>query len=177
MIVHRFNLLVIIGFAALTCACHNHSPKIVAEIWYESLPNCPCENPDKKGVKINDGWAKDKGDLFKYHRGATECFRSYPAVETAEGASGQQCCYDEKGKLITGGCGAGTPDKISTCDGEDENGVMKTRISGLLGHYNKDVKPWDKFGGIDSGWVKYNLLWKPNNGNNCIKNIINHPQK
>lgn len=136
-------------------------------IWHDKLPACPCENPDKNGVQINDGWAKDKGDINKYHKGATECFRSYPPVQTNEGDSGQQCCYDANGNLITAGSGAGTPDKESTCNGEDGQGTMSVRLQGILGHYKKDVKPWEELGGADSGWVKYNLLWKPDNRNKC----------
>lgn len=173
---YSLNNLLLLALSMIIIACHHHTPKTASTTWYEKLPNCPCENPDKKGVKLNDGWAKDKGDIAKYHRGAAECFRSYPPVETAEGVSGQQCCYDAEGELITGGCGAGTPDKVSTCDGEDEHGAVKTRVSGVLGHYTKDVKPWDKFGGVDSGWVRYNAIWKPNNGNKCPMNVIDLPR-
>lgn len=154
------------------------SPKVSTvdthfEIWYEKLPACPCENPDKNGVQLNDGWAKDKGEIGKYHKGADECFRSYPPITTREGESGQQCCYDSSKKLITHGSGAGTPDMESTCDGEDTNGIMTLRYRGVLAHYNKDVKPWDEHGGIDSGWVWYNQLWKPNNINGCTMNPVN----
>lgn len=163
------------GAVALCCiSCHNAPPSSnpLSKRWYEFLPHCPCENPDKNGIKLSDGWAKDQGNLRKYHPGATESFRSYPAVSTSEGMSGQQCCYDAEGHLITGGSAAGTPDKISTCDGEDANGVMITRYRSLLSHYVKDVKPWETFGGSDNGWVYYNLLWVPDNGNACKTNII-----
>jgi len=142
------------------------------QTWYGALPACPCENPDRDGIKPNDGWAKDKGDIATYHTGATECFRSYPPVATREGASGQQCCYDAQGRLITCGSGAGTPDKISTCDGEDENGAMTIRVGGLFGHLNKDVSPWKKMGGQNDAWKSYNLLWPPNNGNRCDTNCV-----
>jgi len=167
---------IIIFYPFFFSACYCHSVKTSTEVWYDKLPNCPCENPDKNGVKLNDSWAKDEGDIAKYHRGATMCFRSYPAIETSEGTSGQQCCYDAEGHLITEGSGAGTPDKVSTCRGEDEQGVMMTKISSVLGHYSKDVKPWDKFGGIDSGWVQYNQLWRPNNGLKCPNNVVK-PEK
>jgi hypothetical protein len=137
------------------------------EDWLEKLPACPCESPDKYGIKLNDGWAKDKGNINKYHQGATESFRSYPAILTSEGHSGQQCCYDKNGNLITEGRAAGTPDKENTCDGENSEGIMTIRFTSLLAHYYKDVKPWEEFGGIDSGWIKYNKIWKPNNKNNC----------
>ncbi len=25
--------------------------------WYESSPDCPCNNPDKNDIKLQDGWA------------------------------------------------------------------------------------------------------------------------
>jgi hypothetical protein len=68
--------------------------------WFEKLPTCPCENPDLNGVKIGDGWAEDKGNIEKYHKGAAHSYRSYPYVKTNEGKSGQQCCYDINGKLL-----------------------------------------------------------------------------
>lgn len=164
-----FPILGLLLLASLHCKCNSakKSNGDTIEVWYNKLPACPCENPDKNGVNLNDGWAKDRGDIGKYHKGANECFRSYPAVSTSEGESGQQCCYDSNGKLIAEGRSAGTPDKESTCDGEDAEGVMTVRYRGLLGHYKKDVKPWEEMGGVDSGWVKYNLLWKPDNRNKC----------
>lgn len=135
--------------------------------WYESLPDCPCRNPDLKGLKIGDGWAVDKGDIGKYHKGATQCFRSYPYTKTSVGKSGQQCCYDKNGLLIKSGSGAGTPDKVSTCDGEGKDGVMTVRAMGVLGHYINDVKPFEKAGTSDNAWKTYNKDWVPNQGKNC----------
>lgn len=137
--------------------------------WYTSLPDCPCIDPDFNGVVLNDGWAKDKGDLSKYHKGATTSYRSYPPIQTAEGKSSQQCCYDKNHNLIKNGRAAGTPDKVSTCRGEDTNGEMLIRWSGLIGHFIKDVQPWNKYMKLDSinGWKEYNKLWKPNEGKNC----------
>lgn len=139
------------------------------DVWYVNLPDCPCVDPDINGVDLNDGWAKDKGDISKYHKGATTSYRSYPPLKTAEGKSGQQCCYDENGNLIKSGQGAGTPDKVSTCRGEDKNGKMLIRWASLIGHYTKDVIPWNKYMKADSvnGWKEYNKLWKPNEGTNC----------
>lgn len=132
--------------------------------WYKSLPVCPCTNPDMSGVKINDGWAKDKGNISKYHKGATECFRSYPYVKTSTGNSCQQCCYDDGGLLIKVGSGAGTPDKVSTCAGEDTEGIMTSRFLALISHYYKDVKPWEKAGSPNDAWKTYNKYWVPNQG-------------
>lgn len=138
--------------------------------WYTALPDCPCIDPDYEGVVLDDGWAKDKGDISKYHKGAVSSYRSYPPVKTNEGKSSQQCCYDENGKLITDKQGAGTPDKVSTCRGEDKSGQMLIRWSGVIGHYIKDVKPWNRYMKADSinGWQEYNKLWTPNEGKDCI---------
>lgn len=150
--------------------CQNTSSQ---KEWYTLLPACPCLSPDINGIQKNDGWAKDKGNIDKYHKGASESYRSYPPIKTKVGKSGQQCCYDSKGKLITHGSGAGTPDKISTCRGEDKNGIMKLRLWGIIGHIRKDVKPWENLMKKDPrGWIKYNTLWVPNNANNCHGNNI-----
>jgi AMOP domain len=168
----RISPIILVFASCNMITCSNKQPIGVsnAKKWYDTLPSCPCENPDKNGVQLNDGWAKDKGEIEKYHSGATECFRSYPVILTDEGASGQQCCYDSAGYLITDGSGAGTPDKESTCAGENKKGIMTMRIAGLFRHYRKDVVPWDEMGGKDSGWKKYNLLWVPNQGQGCKQN-------
>ena len=163
----------VIGYTGILSelACYGYK-STSNHAWFERLPACSCQNPDKNGIVINDGWAKDVGNIKKYHSGATESFRSYPAIKTSEGHSGQQCCYGTDGRLITGGRGAGTPDKVSTCNGEDAQGVMKTDYGSLWGHYIKDVRPWDRFGGQKDGWVQYNQLWPPNNKNGCDSNVI-----
>jgi hypothetical protein len=141
-------------------------------VWYAKLPTCPCRNPDLEGIKLNDGWAKDKGNLSKYHKGATASYRSYPFIKTSAGNSCQQCCYDVNGNLITAGRAVGTPDKTSACSSEDKNGVMKVRFFGLIGHYFRDVRPWQKLMKKDSsGWQSYNISWLPSQGK-CPVNII-----
>lgn len=130
--------------------------------WHEKLPHCPCENPDLKQIALNDGWAQDVGNIKKYHSGATTCFRSYPPVKTSEGMSGQQCCYDSLGNLIKCGSGAGTPDRASTCLGEDSMGIMTLNKNGVFAHLYKDVLPWHK-----KGWREYNKIWVPNKGQDC----------
>jgi len=154
---YRFLLFICVIIISLTA----HAQQI-NQAWYESLPSCPCNDPDRDSVRLNDGWAKDKGNFKKYHPGAESSYRSYPAVRTTEGLSGQQCCYDAGGKLITSGPAAGTPDKVSTCRGENGEGNMKTRLLGLWGHYFKDVRPW-----IRLGWLAYNEEWKPDQGQDC----------
>ncbi len=136
-------------------------------IWYKRLPACPCRSPDEFGIKLKDDWARDKGDIAHFHRGASQCYRSYPAVKTTAGRYSQPCCYDTNNTLITSGSGAGTPDKVSTCSGEDKAGSMTLRTVGILGHYLKDVRPWEKAGNAENAWQKYNQKWVPNKGDNC----------
>ncbi|MBL7829225.1 MAG: hypothetical protein JNJ57_21500 [Saprospiraceae bacterium] len=152
-------------FVLMTLACGRNRSNAIT--WHQKLTPCPCENPDWDSVRVGDGWARDLGNIAKYHAGSTACFRSYPSVSTSEGRSGQQCCYDAQGKLILCGSGAGTPDMISTCNGEDGRGIMRTKYSALFGHWRKDVRPWEAAGGRDSGWVKYNLIHPPNTGDGC----------
>lgn len=141
--------------------------------WYELLPACPCRNPDFSGTVLGDGWAKDRGDLATYHTGAAASFRSYPPVRTPEGRSGQQCCYDQHGNLITAGTGAGTPDRKSTCAGETRSGVMRLRIVGILAHMRADVKPWKRYmSESPGGWEAYNRSWVPDNRNACPVNVV-----
>lgn len=135
--------------------------------WAEKLPSCPCQSPDLDTVQLDDGWARDLGDINKYHAGASVCFRSYPLVNTSEGKSGQQCCYDAEGNLIKSGSGAGTPDRAGTCVGEDDAGAMETSYGQLARHFLKDVLPWIHQGGKDNAWKTYNKKWPPNQGQNC----------
>lgn len=124
--------------------------------WQEDLPSCPCNNPDKKGAVIGDGWARDMGSIEHFHPGAKVCFRSCPAMKTEVGRSSQQCCYNAAGKLIPCGPGAGTPDKASTCAGEDESGIMTVRYSVLMGRILFDVLPFEYYRLTTGGWRSYN---------------------
>jgi len=168
------NLRFIFVLAFLLATSNAFTQKKDTAVWYTKLPACPCRNPDFNGVVLGDGWAKDKGDLKKYHRGAAASYRSYPATKTTAGHSCQQCCYDVKGNLITSGRGAGTPDKKSACSGENKNGVMTLRFFGFIGHYWSDVRPWNNLMKKDSltGWIRYNVFWLPNNGSDCKINIV-----
>lgn len=122
--------------------------------WTAGLPSCPCEQPPAN--LTGDGWAVDIGSLERNHPGATICYRSYPAVPTPQGDSGQQCCYDEGGKLITKGKAAGTPDRASNCVGEGADGRMSISLKGVILHYFKDVIPSRKL-----TTEQYNRLWTP----------------
>jgi len=172
------SLLIIIFFSSC-----NSIEKItgVKEKWYELLPKCPCMNPDKESVHLNDGWAREarrnemswlkriiigKKDFTKFHPGAVSSFRSYPFVVTRingkKRKSGQQCAYDESGKLIKYGAAAGTPDKTSPAKGENRKGILRVNIFRVYSHVRRDANPWKK-----EGWEKYNQLWPPNPGVNC----------
>lgn len=161
----KFFLISLLFLNACSTAKNNSSS--TTDPWYTKLPACPCENPDKNGVVLNDGWARDHTNVDKYHNGAAVSYRSYPYVRTSAGKSGQQCCYDKTGKLITSGSGAGTPDKVATARGEKADGTMKVRFFAVAGHYFRDVRPWAKLGGKDSGWVRYDKLWVPDQGIKC----------
>ena len=144
--------------------CHvfkfNDDYQIKDEEWLTQLPNCPCEEP---GDDPNDGWAWDaKADLKTYHVGANHCYRSYPAVKTSQGKSCQQCCYDENGKLIVDGSAAGTPDRESSCKGENDEGIMKPNYTNTLAHAWKDVIPYFRM-----SMENYHKSWQPNQGDNC----------
>jgi hypothetical protein len=131
--------------------------------WYDSVPDCPCDyaTAAKLGETTNpDGKWKDYGgadpwySLHDFHYGATSEVRWLPKVK---GGHGQQCTYDDKGKLITGGIAAGSPDKVSP-DG----------AFGLPGgHWDADMEPW---------WTKscteYLAGWPSNNDNACAGNVV-----
>ncbi len=96
--------------------------------WLVDLPKCPCDK-----ANINSGqWQESPGDKTT-HPGCSTCFRSTPRYLTVWPPvwiqAGQQCCYDEQGKLITSGPGAGTPDRRSP-------GIN------IGGHFYWDVYPY-----------------------------------
>ena len=133
-----------------------------AERWVAGLPACPCVQPQVAAV--GDGWAADRHSSLRQHPGAEACFRSYPPVETAVGRSGQQCCYDRSGELVTSGSAAGTPDRATSCRGESADGRMKVRVLGFAAHVLKDVRPWAP---QLKSWRYYHSHWPPNNSNAC----------
>ena len=155
--------------------------------WYTSLPDCPCKNPDLGGVNPNDGWASE--GTSHAHPGAVECFRSYPLKGVNNltlNGPGQQCCYDKCGDLITGGAGAGTPDRYNSTKGESGGGKVIPYVGKLFSiagrlvyipagaalHVIYDYFPWKTL-----GWRRYNLFWPPNQGKDatgkpCKQNIV-----
>lgn len=128
--------------------------------WLDKLPECPCLSPDIDLKK--DGWAHEKTDLSRFHKGASIAFRSYPPVKTNVGNSGQQCCYDENGYLLTTNEAAGTPDRSGVCVGEDESGAMIVDYLGVIKHFVNDVIP---FFVLDI--ETYHKFWVPNKGRDC----------
>ena len=126
--------------------------------WVNSLPNCPCT---LSGAKDSEDWLDPTDASDYYHPGAAKCIRSKKTYDSGCGLThGQQCCYDDKGKLITDGLGAGTPDIIAPIG-----------ISGILGHNSRDVTPYKmcKSVGLAKDYLK---IRPPNNGNNCIPNNV-----
>ncbi|MBK8566685.1 MAG: hypothetical protein IPN76_25990, partial [Saprospiraceae bacterium] len=130
--------------------------------WYSSLPPCPCTYQEAqklgktncpKGEWLDCG----SGDLIrKYHYGAAFEVRWAP-----EGVDvpGQQCTYNSNGALITAGIAAGSPDM----DSPDGCGFP----SGIdLGHYSKDVLPWES-GLVSVPCWQYLRDWPANNRNDC----------
>ncbi len=122
--------------------------------WLDALPSCPCTLMD-----IPPGEFTEPAPPSCCHPGAAKCIRSTIASES-DCPSGQQCCYDAKGNLITDGDGAGTPDKTAP------NGPICTKK-----HYDDDVKPytWCRDG---SELDTYRKARPPNNGNKCPPNKV-----
>ncbi len=163
-------------------ACRSQTQYIGSkEKWYELLPHCPCESPDLHGVKIDDGWAREryrsemgffqhtfagKRDFTFFHPGAVTSYRSYPYVKTIidgkKFKSGQQCAYDKEGKLIKTGPPAGTPDKSSPAKGESKKGLLKVNIFRVRKHIKFDSSPWKP-----DEWKEYHKYWPPDKGINC----------
>lgn len=107
--------------------------------WLTQIPDCPdriCV-ADEEPVDCTNGDWKSLGAADQtFHPEAKWCMRS----DTSSGP-GQQCCYDEKGKLRKSGLAAGTPDRQAA---SFWNGVF-------LNHYFHDVKPFNIAWDLDGG--------------------------
>jgi hypothetical protein len=114
---------------------------------------------------------------MSYHPGAKGFYRSAASEEyRPEGRKdlyplrpGQQCTYDENGRLITHGPAAGTPDAYGS---NATDSYFFTSIGKFIGkgdfsglHITWDVDTYKKL-----GWREYHKIWKPNNGNSCLFN-------
>ena len=175
-------VFILLGITLMSCSAQKKYVEAAEKVkWYELLPHCPCENPDWNGVKVNDGWAREryrnemgffqktfagKRDFTFYHPGAVTSFRSYPYVKTSINGkkfkSGQQCAYDKVGKLIKSSEGAGTPDKSSPAVGENKKGLLKVNIFRVRKHVKHDSSPWKA-----EEWKEYHKFWPPDKGLNC----------
>lgn len=130
------------------------------------LPHCPCLYPSDVSytvVSVYDDvherpfrWRdasgpKERLDIYK--PSAHSCIRSALSSDLSTLAA-QHCCYDNRGRLITRGKGAGTPNLIST------------EFSPEL-HFKVDVLPWILCKG---DWSRFHAVRPPNNGLNCPEN-------
>lgn len=138
--------------------------------WKSGLPKCPCKNP----TTFVFPFVLDPDiDLEKFHPGASQCNRSLPLLI----GPGQQCCYDNHGKLLTFGPGAGTPDRVAPLGTPNYEAFLLS----IKLHTAMDVEPfkwaaakvlalqqpalrvysWRFFKDIDvsaQAWVVYNAL-------------------
>lgn len=130
------------------------------------LPHCPCSYPSDVSytvVSVFDEahdrpfrWRDASGPkerLDVYKPSARSCIRSALSGDFSTLAA-QHCCYDDRGRLITRGKSAGTPNLIST------------EFSPEL-HFKVDVLPWILCKG---DWSRFHTVRPPNNGLNCPEN-------
>lgn len=122
--------------------------------WLNALPNCPCSigNPPSNPDPIF--WYPPESASPTFHPGASHCIRSIPN----NFGSGQQCCYDESGALITGGLAAGTPD-------------LSAPGGWALPHYRDDVSVFGTC--MRAGMTAFYFAYRPpNNGRGCTPNVV-----
>lgn len=130
------------------------------------LPGCPCSYPSEAAYAVASLYDDARGRSFRwrdasgpkerldvYKPSARSCVRSALAGDSSTLAA-QHCCYDNSGRLITRGKGAGTPNLIST------------EFSPEL-HFKVDVLPWILCKG---DWSRFHAVRPPNNGRSCLEN-------
>lgn len=130
------------------------------------LPSCPCAYPSAAAYTVVSVFDEQQGRPFRwrdasgpkermdiYKPSARSCIRSALSSDVATLAA-QHCCYDEHGRLITRGKGAGTPNLIST------------EFSPEL-HFKVDVLPWILCKG---DWSRFHVVRPPNKGLGCPEN-------
>uniref|UniRef100_A0AAV2KDN8 AMOP domain-containing protein n=1 Tax=Knipowitschia caucasica TaxID=637954 RepID=A0AAV2KDN8_KNICA len=130
------------------------------------LPHCPCTYPADVSytvVSVFDAaqdrpfrWRDANGPkerLDVYKPSARSCIRSALSSDLSTLAA-QHCCYDDRGRLITRGKSAGTPNLISTEFSPDL-------------HFKVDVLPWILCKG---DWSRFHTVRPPNNGLKCPEN-------
>ncbi|XP_030626767.1 isthmin-2 [Chanos chanos] len=130
------------------------------------LPSCPCSYPMGASYNMISVLDEAQGRTFRwrdasgpkerldiYKPSARTCLRSALSGD-GETLAAQHCCYDDLGRLITRGKGAGTPNLIST------------EFSPEL-HFKVDVLPWILCKG---DWSRFHAVRPPNNGLRCPEN-------
>lgn len=130
------------------------------------LPSCPCSYPSEVAYTVVSVYDETHGRPFRwrdasgpkerldiYKPSARSCIRSALSGDSSTLAA-QHCCYDDRGRLITRGKGAGTPNLIST------------EFSPEL-HFKVDVLPWILCKG---DWSRFHAVRPPNNGLSCPEN-------
>lgn len=151
--------------------------------WQDKLFACPCTEDEIIQQRIINAKSyplapAGPGELAVEefegnHPGAKGFYRSVAPEEYRPAGRndlyplrpGQQCTYDENGRLITHGPAAGTPDAYGSnaTDSYFFTSIGKGKVSGL--HTTWDVDTYKKL-----GWREYHKIWKPNNGNSCLFN-------
>jgi hypothetical protein len=117
--------------------------------WRSVIPDCPCTRAQAEAAP---NFSPDRNPLLgEFHPGADTSFRSDPVESVPGTAHCQQCCYTERGMLITEGGGQGTPDVWSS-------------TSSFSRHQRIDVRPFLEFG---KDFRTYNRFWIPNHGSGC----------
>lgn len=135
--------------------------------WYAALPPCPCTYADvqnNRRTNCPDGEWLDCGTASQaYHYGAKYEVRWVPDQSEKPG---QQCTYDQNGRLITAGIAAGTPDKDSPdiCGWGD---IFTGQGFPDYDHYTDDVVPWSTI-----PCIQYLQGWPPNNARACAANPV-----
>lgn len=133
-----------------------HSPQ-----WYEYLPDCPvCA----ERAEQSPDWSRDAGTLITdLHPDADVCYRSvagYPSSRSGPFQSlrhRQQCCYDNDGELLRTGGSRGTPDLHNSIGALDP------------GHVTVDVFPFYLL--LPNEYFRF---WKPNAGEDAVRNSLTH---
>ncbi|XP_056151005.1 isthmin-2 [Lampris incognitus] len=130
------------------------------------LPSCPCSYPSESAYTVVSIFDDSQGRPYRwrdasspkerldiYKPSARTCIRSTLSSDSSTLAA-QHCCYGDRGRLITRGKGAGTPNLIST------------EFSPEL-HFKVDVLPWILCKG---DWSRFHAVRPPNNGLRCPEN-------
>uniref|UniRef100_A0A667YP63 Isthmin 2b n=1 Tax=Myripristis murdjan TaxID=586833 RepID=A0A667YP63_9TELE len=130
------------------------------------LPSCPCSYPSEVAYTVVSVFDENQDRPFRwrdasspkerldiYKPSARTCIRSALSGDSSTLAA-QHCCYDDHGRLITRGKGAGMPNLIST------------EFSPEL-HFKVDVLPWILCKG---DWSRFHAVRPPNNGLSCPEN-------